>query len=130
VEDTEKGERRQEPRRGANRHTLYLALTICAVFLFGLMLVNREELWWIVLPLGGTGVLIACYPDVDEFARYLAKRKKYWFPPRRLNGVVLFADGETWILREDCLEEEIAKLFTITGAKKHSREEVLGRYHR
>jgi hypothetical protein len=67
--------------------------------------------------------------DVAEFAQYLADREKAWFPSRRLGHAVLFADGQAWILSKDCPEEEIAKLFTITGAKKHNREKLLGKYH-
>jgi hypothetical protein len=67
--------------------------------------------------------------DVAEFARYLADREKAWFPSRRLGHAVLFADGQAWILSKDCPEEEIAKLFTIAGAKKHNREKLLGKYH-
>lgn len=50
--------------------------------------------------------------------------------PRLIGRFVLFADGQAWQLNEDCPESEIAKFFTIEGARKYHREEVLGPYRR
>lgn len=41
---------------------------------------------------------------------------------------VLFADGEVWFLSPDVPVSELKNLCTIEGAKKHDREQVLGRY--
>jgi hypothetical protein len=40
--------------------------------------------------------------------------------------LVLFADGEVWFVPADVPLEDLAKFFTIEGAKEHDREQVLG----
>ena len=40
--------------------------------------------------------------------------------------LVLFADGEVWLVPPDVPLDDLKKLFTIEGAKKHDREQVLG----
>ena len=39
---------------------------------------------------------------------------------------VLFADGSVWMLRPDVPLEDLKKFFTIEGAKRYDRDEVLG----
>jgi hypothetical protein len=41
---------------------------------------------------------------------------------------VLFADGQVWFLSADVPLEEVQKFFTIEGARKHDREQILGPY--
>jgi hypothetical protein len=41
---------------------------------------------------------------------------------------VLFADGRVWFLRHDVPLAELREFFTIDGAKRHDREQVLGPY--
>jgi hypothetical protein len=41
---------------------------------------------------------------------------------------VLFADGTVWFLRNDVPLAELRKFFTIDGAKRYDREQVLGSY--
>ncbi len=43
-----------------------------------------------------------------------------------LGVLVLFADGEVWFVRSNTRFEDLKKFFTIEGAKKHDREQVLG----
>ncbi|MCH7728410.1 MAG: hypothetical protein IH991_18320 [Planctomycetes bacterium] len=40
---------------------------------------------------------------------------------------VLFADGSVWFVPKDTDFEDLKKFFTIEGAKKFDREQVLGR---
>jgi hypothetical protein len=41
---------------------------------------------------------------------------------------VLFADGSVWVLRPDVPLEDLKKFFTIEGAKRYDRDQVLGPY--
>jgi hypothetical protein len=41
---------------------------------------------------------------------------------------VLFADGQIWFLSADVPLEDVKKFFTIDGAWKHNREQILGPY--
>jgi hypothetical protein len=42
--------------------------------------------------------------------------------------LVAFADGKVWFLRADVPLDELKKFFTIEGAKRNDREQVLGQY--
>jgi hypothetical protein len=41
---------------------------------------------------------------------------------------VVFADGQIWLLSPDVPLGDVKKFFTIDGARKHDREQLLGRY--
>jgi hypothetical protein len=55
-------------------------------------------------------------------------------PPSIVQGVegdgvhVLFADGQVWFLRRDVPLDDLRKFFTINGAKRYDREQLLGAY--
>ena len=67
--------------------------------------------------------------DIEQFVTDI-ERQPNAETHRRLAGCVLFADGKVWHLRDDCPEQEIAKFFTIEGARKYNRDQVLGPYRR
>jgi hypothetical protein len=96
-------------------------------------------------PFGGdwTGGLDDLDPDTI-LAIEIANFDAHWMEPGDLHiddvpasitqgidgqGVhVLFADGEVWYLDADVPLADLKKFFTVEGAKKHDREQVLGPY--
>jgi hypothetical protein len=43
---------------------------------------------------------------------------------------VAFADGEVWFLSRDVPMANLRPFFTLDGARKHDREDILGPYRR
>ena len=93
----------------------------------------------------GADALVDFYPDTI-LAIEIANFDAHWMEPGDLHiddvpesitrgidgrGVhVLFVDGEVWYLDADVPLDDLKKFFTIEGAKKYDREQVLGPYAR